>query len=152
MTLDAAAVRLGDLMLGERSKEASCRPAFLLRLLGELGPNQFDSRQVQLGEQQFDSRGIERIGGVHDRPPSRSDVVFGKHFTGRGSPVLGRPAPCPSNINIVWLLHTIPLQPQVFKLIKRIGHVARNVHLLSDGTSLACGAGDITADSGQIDT
>ena len=39
---------------------------------------------------------------------------------------------------------TNPLQPHGFKLIKRIGHVARNIHLLSDGgTSLACGASDI---------
>src|SRR5262249_61705518 len=42
VTLDAPATAIGDLVLGERGKEASCWPAFLVGLLGELGPHQFD--------------------------------------------------------------------------------------------------------------
>jgi len=39
MTLDAATTAIGDLVLGECGKEASGRPAFLVGLLGELGPH-----------------------------------------------------------------------------------------------------------------
>jgi hypothetical protein len=42
VALDAAAAAIGDLVLGERSEEASRGPAFLVGLLGELGPHQFD--------------------------------------------------------------------------------------------------------------
>jgi len=35
-------------MLGEGRKEAGSRPAFLVGLLGELGPDQLDARQAQL--------------------------------------------------------------------------------------------------------
>ena len=45
MTLDAAATAIGDLVFGERGQEASGRPAFLVGLLGELGPHQLDSGQ-----------------------------------------------------------------------------------------------------------
>ena len=44
MPFDAAAATVGHLVLGERRQEASCRPAFLVGLLGELGPHQLDAR------------------------------------------------------------------------------------------------------------
>jgi len=46
--LDAAATTVGDLVLGERREEARCRPAFLVGLLGELGPYLFDRGQTQI--------------------------------------------------------------------------------------------------------
>ena len=58
--LDAAATAIGDLVLGERRQEASCRPAFLVGLLGELGPHQLDGGQAQVGEQELDARGVDR--------------------------------------------------------------------------------------------
>jgi len=44
MPLDAAAATVGHLVLGKRRQEAGRRPAFLVGLLGELGPNQLDAR------------------------------------------------------------------------------------------------------------
>src|SRR5450755_3675475 len=44
MPFDAAPATVGYLMLGERREEASRRPAFLVGLLGELGPHQLDAR------------------------------------------------------------------------------------------------------------
>src|SRR5271157_381122 len=64
MTLDAAATAIGDLMFGERGQEASGRPAFLVSLLGELGPHQLDGGQAQFGEQELDARGVEGIGPI----------------------------------------------------------------------------------------
>jgi hypothetical protein len=77
VTLDAAATAVGDLVLGERGKEASCGPAFLVGLLGELGPHQFDGRQAQVGEEELDARGIDRIDRLHATPPSSASSVFG---------------------------------------------------------------------------
>ena len=77
MTLDAASTAIGDLVLGERRQEASGRPAFLVGLLGELGPHLFDGGQTQVGEQQFDARGVEGIGRLHATPPSSTRLVFG---------------------------------------------------------------------------
>ena len=65
MALDAAAAALGDLVLGERGEEAGGGPAFLVGLLGELGPHQLDGGQAQLGEQQLDAGGVDRIGRRH---------------------------------------------------------------------------------------
>ena len=77
VTLDTAATAIGDLVLGERGKEASCRPAFLVGLLGELGPHQLDGGQAQVGEQQLDTRRVDRTGRFHATPPSRTGPIFG---------------------------------------------------------------------------
>ena len=71
MPLDAAAATVGHLVLGEGRKEAGRRPAFLVGLLGELGPHQLDARQAQLAEQQFDAGGVDRcwLSCVMPRPP-----------------------------------------------------------------------------------
>lgn len=39
---DAASAALGHLMLGQGGKEARCRPALLVGLSGEVGPDLFD--------------------------------------------------------------------------------------------------------------
>jgi hypothetical protein len=77
VTLDTAATAIGDLVLGEGGKEASCRPAFLVGLLGKLGPHQLDGGQAQVGEQQLDARGIDRAGRFHATPPSSTGPVCG---------------------------------------------------------------------------
>jgi len=77
VTLDAAATAIGDLVLGKRCEEASGRPTFLVGLLGELGPHQFDGGQAQVGEQQLDTRSVDRIGRLHATPPSRTRSAFG---------------------------------------------------------------------------
>jgi hypothetical protein len=77
VTLDATATAIGDLMLGKRRQEASCGPAFLVGLLGELGPHQFDGRQAQIDEEELDTRGVDRIGRLHATPPSSTRSVFG---------------------------------------------------------------------------
>ena len=63
MTLDAAATAIGDLVFGERGQEASGRPAFLVGLLGELGPHQLDSGQAQFGEQEAERATIYSYDG-----------------------------------------------------------------------------------------
>jgi hypothetical protein len=77
VTLDAAATAIGDFVLGERGKEASCGPAFLVRLLGELDPHQFDGRQAQIGKEELDARGIDRIDRLHATSPSSARAVIG---------------------------------------------------------------------------
>jgi len=59
-------------MLGERREEASRGPAFLVGLLGELGPHRFDGEQPQVGEEELDARGIDRIGRLQ---PSLDAIV-----------------------------------------------------------------------------
>ena len=65
MPLDAAAATVGHLVLGERRKEAGRRPAFLVGLLGELGPHQLDARQAQLAQQELDAGGVDGVGRRH---------------------------------------------------------------------------------------
>ena len=65
MPLDAAAAAVGHLVLGKRCEEAGRRPAFLVGLLGELGPHQLDARQAQLAQQELDAGGINGVGGRH---------------------------------------------------------------------------------------
>jgi hypothetical protein len=77
VTLDAPATAVGDLVLGERGQEASCGPAFLVGLLGELAPHQLDGRQAKIGEEKLDACGIDRIDRLHATPPSSASSVFG---------------------------------------------------------------------------
>ena len=49
MALDAAAAAFGDLVFGERGKEAGGGPALLVGALGEAGPDVLDTRQAQVG-------------------------------------------------------------------------------------------------------
>ena len=63
--LGAAADAVGDLKFGQRRQEASCRPAFLIGLRGELGPHQFNAGQTQLAEQQFNACDVDRVGRAH---------------------------------------------------------------------------------------
>ena len=65
MPFDAAAATVGHLVLGKRRKEAGRRPAFLVGLLGELGPHQLDARQAQLAQQELDAGGINGVGRRH---------------------------------------------------------------------------------------
>ena len=61
MALDAATAALGHFVLGERGQEACGGPAFLVGLLGELGPDQLDARQAQLVQQKFDTGGVDLV-------------------------------------------------------------------------------------------
>jgi hypothetical protein len=72
MAFEAATGALGDLMFGKGSKKACRRPAFLVGLSGERGPDLFDGGQAQLGEEQLDAGSIARIGRFHAAPPSRT--------------------------------------------------------------------------------
>ena len=77
MALDAAAAAIGDLVLGERSEEASRGPAFLVGLLGELGPHQFNGGEPQVSEEELDARDFDGIDRLHATPPSSTRSVFG---------------------------------------------------------------------------
>src|SRR3954471_10540864 len=75
LTLDAATTAISDLVFGKCGQEASRRPAFLVGLLCELGPHEFDGGQAQVGEQELDACDIDRIGRLHATPPcTRSGV------------------------------------------------------------------------------
>jgi hypothetical protein len=77
VTLDAAAVTVGNFVLGQHGQEASSRPAFLVGLRGELGPHGFNGRQAEFGEQEFDAGGIDGIGRFHAKPPSSARTAAG---------------------------------------------------------------------------
>jgi hypothetical protein len=72
MAFDAPPRALGDLMLGERGKEARRRPSFLVGLGGEVGPDQLDGGKPQFGQEQRDAGGVDGIGRLHAAPPSRT--------------------------------------------------------------------------------
>jgi hypothetical protein len=69
MTLDAAAAALGHLVLGESGEEAGGGPALLVRLRGDIGPDELDGGQSQLGQEQFDPRGVNGIARLHAASP-----------------------------------------------------------------------------------
>jgi hypothetical protein len=69
VTFEMAAAALGHLVLGQRGQKAGRRPAFLVGLGSELGPDLLDAGQVQLGQQQCDAGGVDRIGRLHAAPP-----------------------------------------------------------------------------------
>jgi hypothetical protein len=60
--LDAAALAVGGLVLGQGGEEAGGGPALLVGLLGELRPDGLDAGEAQLGEQELDAGGIDGIG------------------------------------------------------------------------------------------
>jgi len=70
MAFDAPPRALGDLMLGKGGKKARRRPAFLVGLGGEIGPDQFDGGKPQLGQEQLDAGDVDGIGRLHAAPPS----------------------------------------------------------------------------------
>ncbi len=71
MALDAAAVALGQLVLGDRGEEAGGGPAFLVGLFGELRPDELDGGQAQLVEEQAEPGGIDGVVGLHAASPVR---------------------------------------------------------------------------------
>jgi hypothetical protein len=70
MTFEATAAALGNLMFGQCRQKACRRPAFLIGLGGERGPDLLDGGQSQLGEEQLDAGSVARIGCLHDAPTS----------------------------------------------------------------------------------
>jgi hypothetical protein len=70
MAFEAAASALGNLMFGQCRQEACRRPAFLIGLGGERGPDLLDGGQPQLGEEQLDAGSVAGIGRSHDAPTS----------------------------------------------------------------------------------
>ncbi len=65
VAFNAPAAAIGEFMLGKSGKEAGCRPALLVGLVGELGPHQLNTRQAEFGQQQFEPGGIYRVRGCH---------------------------------------------------------------------------------------
>jgi hypothetical protein len=70
MAFETAAAALGNLMFGQGGQETSGRPAFLVGLGGERGPDLLDGGQPLLGEEQLDAGGIGGIGRSHAAPTS----------------------------------------------------------------------------------
>jgi hypothetical protein len=68
--LDAAPVALGDLVFAQRRQEAGRRPAFLVGLVGEPGPQELDRRQAEFRQHQLQAGGIDGIGGLHAASPT----------------------------------------------------------------------------------
>jgi hypothetical protein len=57
-------------MFAQRRQEAGRRPAFLVGLVGEPGPQQLDRRQAEFGQHQLQAGGIDGIGGLHAASPT----------------------------------------------------------------------------------
>src|SRR5882762_2092141 len=70
MAFEAAAAALGNLMFGQCCQETSGRPAFLVGLGSERGPDLLDGREAQLGKEQLDAGGVAGIGRSHAAPTS----------------------------------------------------------------------------------
>src|SRR5207302_343254 len=70
VAFEAAAAALGNLMFGQCCQETGRRPAFLVGLGGERGPDLFDSGQPQFGEKQLDTSSVAGIGRSHAAPTS----------------------------------------------------------------------------------
>src|SRR5438874_6085593 len=68
MAFEAAAGALGNLMFGQCRQETSGRPAFLVGLGSERGPDLCDSGQPQLGKELLDACGVAGIGRSHAAP------------------------------------------------------------------------------------
>jgi hypothetical protein len=65
VAFEAATATVGDLVLGQGGEELCGRPALLVGLRRELGPDRLDARQAQLGEQQLDAGGVNGHGRRH---------------------------------------------------------------------------------------
>ena len=82
VALDAAAVALGELVLGEGGEEAGGGPALLVGALGEARPDVLDRRQAQLVEQNAEAGGVDGIGRGHAGAPSGGRRTGGQHVVG----------------------------------------------------------------------
>jgi hypothetical protein len=71
MPLDAAAITLGQFVLGDGDQKAGRGPTFVVGLLGELGPQQLDGRQSQFVEKKAEPCGIGYIVRAHAASPVR---------------------------------------------------------------------------------
>jgi hypothetical protein len=72
MAFEAAPSALRNLKLGQGGQETPRRPAFLVGLSGERGPDLLDGGQAQLGEEQLNAGSVAGIGCSHAVPPSRT--------------------------------------------------------------------------------
>jgi hypothetical protein len=55
-------------MFGQGGQETSRRPALLVGLGSQRGPDLLEGGQAQLGEEQLDASGVAGIGGLHAAP------------------------------------------------------------------------------------
>jgi len=60
VALDPPLGTFGHFVFQETAQEARCRPALLVRALGELGPKATDRRQAQLAQHQRVAPGVPR--------------------------------------------------------------------------------------------
>ena len=72
MTFDAATAAFGHFVLGQDCKEACRRPALLVGLGSEIGPDELDRGQSQLGEKQREAGGVDGIGRLYAASPDRT--------------------------------------------------------------------------------
>jgi hypothetical protein len=61
VALDASPVTFGDLVLGQGSQEAGCRPLLLVGAGGDLGSDLLDHRQAQVVEDEAEALGVDRL-------------------------------------------------------------------------------------------
>jgi hypothetical protein len=62
---DAAAIALGDLVLGKGRQQARGRPTLLVGASGELRPDELDRRQAQIVENEAEPLGVDgRVSGA----------------------------------------------------------------------------------------
>ena len=69
----AAPVPLGELVLGHGRQEARGGPAFPVRLLCELGPDDLDRGKAQVVQHDAEAGGIDCGGGLHAASPIGSE-------------------------------------------------------------------------------
>src|SRR4029078_11301698 len=72
VTFDATPTALGHLVLGKGGQKPCRRPALLVGLGSDIGPNLLNRGQAQFGEQQFDAGSIDGRGALHATPPART--------------------------------------------------------------------------------
>ena len=70
MTGDPAVSAFGQFMFGDGSQEAGGRPAFLVGLLGEAGPEGLDGGQPQVVQHDTEAGLVNGVGGLHPRSPA----------------------------------------------------------------------------------
>ncbi len=69
MSLDAAPVAFGQLMLGQGGQEPCGWPSLLVGALGEPRPHELDGRQAQFIEQEGEFSGVDSVFGGHGASP-----------------------------------------------------------------------------------